>query len=174
MKPRRLFIRGCRAMVMLGDTDERARLPRVRATGVLVKEDEILLVKQVLRERSNWNLPGGGLEVGETLEQCLVREMSEETGLDVEVGELLYICDRFKGLHAQILDISFLLSCSDDTKELKLDSIMNDEHLDAICMVPLNTLEHYGFSDKFAWLIREGFPGKGSYKGDFHTFYGLR
>lgn len=34
-------------------------LPRVRLTGILLEDDRILLVKETLRERSRWNLPGG-------------------------------------------------------------------------------------------------------------------
>lgn len=146
--------------------------PMVRATGVLVENDTILLVKQALRERSHWNLPGGALEVGESLGQCLVREMWEETGLNVEVGELLYVCDRFKELHHHVLDICFSVSRSSDASTLNRPRPTADERLDEVCMVPVNMLERFGYSGKFAGLVRDGFPGRGSYQGDFHEFYG--
>lgn len=41
------------------------------------------------REMSGWTLPGGGMEIGETPEQTAVREVREESGLDVELGPLL-------------------------------------------------------------------------------------
>ena len=41
-----------------------------------------------------WSIPGGVLEVGETLRQAAVREAIEETGLTVEVGDLLGVFDR--------------------------------------------------------------------------------
>ena len=50
-------------------------LPRIRLTGILVEDGKVLLVKEVLRERSRWNLPGGGLEPGETIEAGLIREL---------------------------------------------------------------------------------------------------
>lgn len=149
-----------------------ARRPRVRATGILVQDDAVLLVKQVLREQSHWNLPGGGLEMGETLEHCLVREMHEETGLQVTIGELLYVCDRFKGLDAHVLDLSFSVKCASDECLSALHSTVRDECLAAVRMVPFAQLEHYGFSHRFVNLLREGFPQKGTYQGDFHAFYG--
>ncbi len=41
-----------------------------------------------------WSLPGGMLEVGETVREAAIREAKEETGLDVECGELLGVFDR--------------------------------------------------------------------------------
>ena len=63
--------------------------------GVLIHEGRVLLIrrgKEPLRGR--WVVPGGTLELGETLEQALVREMEEETGLRVEPGEVLTVFDR--------------------------------------------------------------------------------
>lgn len=41
-----------------------------------------------------WSLPGGALEVGETLQQGLARELLEETGLEVDVGPVVDVFDR--------------------------------------------------------------------------------
>ena len=62
-----------------------------RCQGAILRDDHILLIQH--REhtggRNYWLLPGGGQEEGETEEQCVVREMKEETGLDVKVERLL-------------------------------------------------------------------------------------
>jgi len=47
----------------------------------------VLLVKRRFEPLAGqWSLPGGAVDVGETLAACVIREMREETGLDVEVG----------------------------------------------------------------------------------------
>ncbi|EGA91184.1 MutT/NUDIX family protein [Planococcus donghaensis MPA1U2] len=62
------------------------------AAGVCVNEkNEVLLVLQgVPGEEKKWTVPAGGIEGGETVEQCCVREFFEETGLTVQVVETLH------------------------------------------------------------------------------------
>ena len=147
------------------------KLPRIRLTGVLLEDDRLLLVKETLRERSRWNLPGGSLEVGETIEAGLVRELREETGLIVQVDELLYVTDRFKTLGHQIVDLCFRVSRVGGSFDERLGSD-DGEVLSDVRMACVDELEDYGLSKKFVELVRNGFPGKGSYGGEFHALYG--
>jgi ADP-ribose pyrophosphatase YjhB (NUDIX family) len=68
--------------------------------GAVVLDDDgrILLVKHVPREGDfwggQWMVPGGGLELGETLEEGVVREVEEETNLRVEVVRHVSTLDR--------------------------------------------------------------------------------
>lgn len=148
--------------------------PIIRLTGVLVENGCVLLVEEVLRERSHWNLPGGRLEVGETIEACLKREMREETGLDVEVGELLYVTDRFKTLGNHTVDLSFAVRRTNGSQDLPLHQTdaRDGETLRNVRMAPVDELSAYGMGEKLVDLIKQGFPGKGSYQGDFHQLYG--
>jgi len=69
--------------------------PVVGVGGVVVRDGRALLVrrgKEPLYGR--WVVPGGTVELGETLEEALVREMEEETGLLVEPVEVLTVFDR--------------------------------------------------------------------------------
>ena len=65
--------------------------------GLLEEPRGILLVanRRVIGGRPEvvWDLPGGGVEPKETLEEALRREMREETALDVSVGEFLFIAE---------------------------------------------------------------------------------
>jgi ADP-ribose pyrophosphatase YjhB (NUDIX family) len=56
---------------------------RTRCAAFIIKDNKILLIKRVKKERTYWVFPGGGVEVGETEEGALEREMFEETGLKI-------------------------------------------------------------------------------------------
>lgn len=65
--------------------------------GVVILDGRVVLVrrgKEPLRGR--WVVPGGTVELGETLREALVREMHEETGLRVEPRDLLAVFDRIE------------------------------------------------------------------------------
>jgi ADP-ribose pyrophosphatase YjhB (NUDIX family) len=58
-------------------------------------DGRVLVIKRRFEPLAGrWSLPGGALEVGETLAEGLAREMKEETGLDVEVGPVVDVFDR--------------------------------------------------------------------------------
>jgi mutator protein MutT len=69
--------------------------PLVGVGAIIVEHDQVVLVKRAHAPlQGEWSIPGGMLEVGETLREAAVREVLEETGLRVEVGELLGVYDR--------------------------------------------------------------------------------
>jgi mutator protein MutT len=69
--------------------------PIVGVGAVIVENGRVVLVKRRFEPLAGqWSLPGGRLELGETLEAGLAREMQEETGLDVEVGPVVDVFDR--------------------------------------------------------------------------------
>jgi 8-oxo-dGTP diphosphatase len=69
--------------------------PYVGVGAVIVQDGKVLLVKRRHEPLAGqWSLPGGAVEVGETLEACLAREMLEETGLEVRVGPVIEVLDR--------------------------------------------------------------------------------
>ena len=63
----------------------------VKVTGAIIKKDDMFLIgRRAPSEKSPglWEFPGGKLEVGETLQECIKRELKEELDIEAEVGGL--------------------------------------------------------------------------------------
>ncbi|MFC1948535.1 NUDIX domain-containing protein [Chloroflexota bacterium] len=121
---------------------------------------------------------GGKLELREKLSDCVSREFKEETGLDVQVRELLYVTDRItSNPDTHVVHMTFQVE-RPGSQELPAEWTHFDPFPSAssntireIKMVLINELGDYGFSPTFSELVKYGFPGRGSYQGDFFTFY---
>jgi 8-oxo-dGTP diphosphatase len=71
---------------------EKGGMPRLRATLVALDDHIRILIMEHVRPGGNyWVLPGGGVEVGESLEKTLEREISEELGVGCDVGKLVAV-----------------------------------------------------------------------------------
>ncbi len=57
------------------------------AAAAIIKEDKILMLKRT--DNQKWTMPGGTLEFGESITECAVREVREETGLDVKLLDVI-------------------------------------------------------------------------------------
>jgi len=75
---------------------------RVRVCGICWQNNDLLLVNhRGLTAGDFWAPPGGGLEFGESVEQCLRKEFMEETGLEITIGRFQFACEFVhKPLHA--------------------------------------------------------------------------
>ena len=78
--------------------------PRVGVGGAVVADGRVLLARRAKPPLlGRWSIPGGTVELGETLEEALVREMAEETGLEVEPLEILTVFDRIERAGADVV-----------------------------------------------------------------------
>ena len=82
------------------------RYPRVAVGGIIIREGKILLtLRRDEPDRNKWAIPGGKLELNETLEDGLKREIREELSMEVEIRELAGISEVItENFHYIILD----------------------------------------------------------------------
>jgi len=136
---------------------------QLRVTGILIEDKKILLVKQKVNEDRDWSLPGGRLEHGESMEEALIREITEETGLDSSIIKLLYICEKPDDIQP-IIHVTFLLEKKGG--ELTHPTNEYDENpIRDVKMVSIMDLCKYGFTEKFRDLVLNGFKEAGNYMG---------
>ncbi|MBB5998478.1 NUDIX domain-containing protein [Streptomonospora salina] len=136
-----------------------------RVTGLLVEDGHVLLLDQDTDGPRRWSLPGGRVEEGEALADALVREMREETGVDVEVQRLLYVCDHIvpeKGVH--VVHMTFEVHRVGGTLG-DISTGIDTRPIRGVEFVKTGELPQLGFSERFARLVEDGFPGAGSYMG---------
>jgi 8-oxo-dGTP diphosphatase len=74
---------------------EYPEVPVVGVGAVILDANQVLLVRRGQEPmKGEWSIPGGGLELGETLEAAVCREVIEETGLAVEVEAMVEVLDK--------------------------------------------------------------------------------
>ena len=89
---------------------------------ILIHEDKLLVTTYEDEDGTYHLLPGGGQEIGETLDKTLKRECLEETGIEVKEGELLFIRECF--IDPEVHRVEFMYSCTpvSFTNALHMDS----------------------------------------------------
>lgn len=95
---------------------------RLQARVIIKDNNKILLVKNPGKDF--WHVPGGGMEENENIYNCAIRESKEETGLNIELGNMLYTQElhdsETKTIHFEMF---FLAS-------LKPGEVFNPKHKD--------------------------------------------
>lgn len=128
--------------------------PIVGVGAVVVQDGRALIVKRAHEPRKGeWSLPGGIVELGETLVDAVRRELKEETGLEVEVGEVVEVFDRVHRLENRVryhfVIVDYLCRPIGGTLEA------GDDAAD-VAWVSSDEIDRYGINEFAARVVRRG------------------
>lgn len=142
-------------------------IPTTRVSVIVVTDEQkILLVRHRKGNRLYWVLPGGRLEYGETFHECAVRELKEETGLDIEIEKFLFLSEAIAPDRSRhIVNIYLKGRITGGTMQ-----IGNEPVLAGVDLIPLADLERLTLfppiGKKILELVPGGFPGDIQYLGN--------
>jgi 8-oxo-dGTP diphosphatase len=120
----------------LASSREFPNRPIVGVGAVVIDGDRVLLVRRGHEPlKGEWSLPGGAVELGETLETAVAREVREETGVEIEVGPLVGVFDRLR---------------RDDDGRVRYHYVL----VDFVCRAIGGTLLCASDADEAAWVDR--------------------
>jgi 8-oxo-dGTP diphosphatase len=126
--------------------------PIVGVGAVILDAGRVLLVRRGHEPlKGEWSLPGGAVELGETLAEALVREVSEETGLEILIGPVVEVIDRVHRAQDGRIEYHFVVVdylCAPCGGRLSAASDAADA-----CWAPVDDLPPYRLTDQAAAVI---------------------
>ena len=121
---------------------------------VLHPDGRVLLARRAHEPlKGEWSLPGGGVEVGESLEAAVAREVLEETGLTIAVGAVVEVLDRIDRAADGRVEYHFVII--DYLCRALTDSPVAGSDADAVRWVRADELAAYRLTDKATSVIRK-------------------
>ena len=122
---------------------------------VIVDDGKVVLIKRKYEPlKGQWSLPGGMVEIGETLEAALAREMLEETGLRVDVGPVIEVFDRIMRDEEHRVRYHFVLI--DYLCWPAAGSLQAGSDVDVAIWADPATLGEYALTEKATSVIQRG------------------
>ncbi len=110
--------------------------------GLIIKDKEVLLVQRKEEEcvdaHLKWEIPGGKIETGETPEEATVREIREETGIEVKINKLIPQILTVNWEYSWGIQQTFLICYQCDF--IKQHAIVKDHHVNTIQWIPLDDI----------------------------------
>ncbi len=126
--------------------------PIVGVGAVVLFDGRVVLVKRSHEPLAGaWNLPGGAVELGETLEAACAREIREETGLVIDVGPVIDVFDRIMFDSAGKVEYHFVLV--DDVCRAVGGTLVCASDASDVVLADVNALGPYRLTDKALEVI---------------------
>lgn len=120
---------------------DRAYKLRKNARAILLREDGKIAF-QFLRNHYFHKLPGGGVEQGETIEQALHREIREEVGSEIRIGEPVGVVIEYRDAHGLIqISYCFVAYVTGTVGETALEQSEVDQGMETLWVTPLEAIE---------------------------------
>lgn len=127
--------------------------PIVGVGGVIFKESSILLVKRDQEPgKGQWSLPGGVVELGETLTDALRREILEEVSINIEIGGLVRLLERI--LHDREKRVQYHYVIADYWGWMISGKLRPESDVSDACFVTLSQLKNMGIHHLVEETIR--------------------
>lgn len=129
--------------------------PVVGVGGVVVQNDKVLIVKRAHEPRKGeWSLPGGRVQLGESLVEAARREIKEETGLDVDVGPLVELFDRVHHLDDRV---QYHFVIADYLCTPRGGTLAAADDAEDVAWIGVDELASYGVSARAVAVINKAF-----------------
>ena len=122
--------------------------PIIGVGAVIIKDGKILLEKRKNEPgKGKWSIPGGLVELGENVEQTVMREVEEETGLEVEKPEHIDVVDNIIRDESGRVKYHFVII--DYFMRLKGGTLKAASDAEELKWVPLSDVEKYDLTKTF-------------------------
>ncbi|UOE58654.1 NUDIX domain-containing protein [Priestia filamentosa] len=117
---------------------------RVRGSALIIENEAVLLVEFHDENGLHYNLPGGGVEHGESLLQAVIRETREEASIDIEVGEVAFLYEYVPHLnhdkYGPVHSLTTIFDCSVREGENPKLPEERDQNQTGVKWIPLEEL----------------------------------
>ena len=127
---------------------------RYRTGAIIVEDNSVLFVGS--KSLDYLYTVGGGVHMGETAEQCISREVFEETGIHYEIDHLAVICENFFKGHGGVIDELdchclefYFLMKSKGSKALKSNSINQDNEIEEMHWISIEDIQNTNIKPSF-------------------------